>query len=385
MSLGPEGRESISALFLYYEGALAEGGGGVQLCTREYVNALKAAGFELKLIQVKNDRRFRSRVQRKLNPLPYTKEYCEHNVLADIAKVIDAGVRFVFLNQTVLRPIARALRAHLPNNCRIVLMSHGLRSVDQLHELRASANLRIAPIRQDGLLKMARQLVTESECSQYFDHIFCMNPIEVEIERWLGARSISWLPRTINAASLPWNPREGRIGYVGTLDHPPNLSGFMRFASAVAKLSPAKLSLRLVGRPKTVGEKISRQFSFVDYLGPLSDEALSVEASTWCCFVNPIFDFVMGASMKLSVAIGWEIPIATTAAGQRGYSWNEGNIPTADTPDSLARLALRLSELKTSGEARTEISKVRRSTPTSSGIGLMIREALLRDSANCNS
>jgi hypothetical protein len=85
---------------------------------------------------------------------------------------------------------------------------------------------------------------------------------------------------------------------------------------------------------------LARRHGFVDYLGPLNDDALRAEAATWCCFVNPIFVYSKGCSTKLAVALGWGLPIATTRYGARGYLWDEGAIPLADDPTELADLVL---------------------------------------------
>src|SRR6202030_3441853 len=185
-----------------------------------------------------------------------------------------------------------------------------------------------------------------------------------EIERWLGAKAVTWLPRTIpHRAPLCWSPNPDRIGFVGTLDHPPNKDGLIRFLQALEPLAPENVELRLVGGPTAVGKELAERFRSVRYLGPLSNEHLDGEAATWSCFVHPLFCYARGCSTKLAVALSWQIPIATTAAGCRGYVWRDGVLPLAETPDLLARLALRLTQHEAGLEARGQIQAIADSMP----------------------
>ena len=67
------------ALFVYFEGALDDVPGGVQLCTREYYQSLEYAGFSLKAIKVENDKRISNRVKRKLDPQTYNYAFDPEN------------------------------------------------------------------------------------------------------------------------------------------------------------------------------------------------------------------------------------------------------------------------------------------------------------------
>ena len=61
----------MKALLLAHEHSLAEGGGGQQLCTREYRGGLIAAGFDVSDVTFNTDRRMLTRLQRKYQPQPY--------------------------------------------------------------------------------------------------------------------------------------------------------------------------------------------------------------------------------------------------------------------------------------------------------------------------
>ena len=212
------------------------------------------------------------------------------------------------------------------------------------------------------------------------DHVFCLAPFEAEIERWLGAKAVTWLPRTIpNRMPLSWSPHPHRIGFVGTLDHPPNQDGLVRFLKALDPLAPKNLEVRLVGGPTAMGNKLAERFRTVQYLGPLSNEGLDSEAATWSCFVHPLFCYARGCSTKLAVALSWQIPIVTTPAGRRGYVWREGVLPVTETPEALAHLALSLTQPQAAYEARKQIQAIADSMPRLNEVAVSFRDALLKN------
>jgi hypothetical protein len=374
----------LNGVFIYFEGAFAKNGGGVQICTREYFETLQAAGFNLKALEVKNDRRILNRVRRKLRPRPYRYLFNSEKVINDLKDRIPETFTHIFLNQSILRPLAKLIREHLDRDFCITILSHGLPSVDYLHELRISLDSSFSNHNSPRMTKLASLLIEESWQSQYIDYVFCLSTLEVEIERWLGAKSATYLPRIISASSLTWKPRYSRVGYVGTLDHPPNEEGLVLFLEALEKHTSEKIHLRLIGSPKAKGIAIANRFSFVEYLGRLPDDELREEASTWNCFVHPLFCNAMGCSTKLGIAIGWEIPIATTTMGCRGYAWHSGKMPIADTPETLAQLVLSFMDKNASQQIRKEISKIKYSSPKTFEIATLIRTALtLSDQRPC--
>src|SRR5207248_2611035 len=97
--------------------------------------------------------------------------------------------------------------------------------------------------------------------------------------------------------------------------------------------------------------------------GPLSDHDLEREAATWSAFVHPLFCWARGCSTKLALALAWQLPIATTRAGARGYTWRDGTLPMADAPEAFARLASELVNPAAASRARQHVAAIARSSP----------------------
>jgi hypothetical protein len=190
---------------------------------------------------------------------------------------------------------------------------------------------------------LGEQLLVEAASRPAFDHVFTLAPFEAEIERWLGARQVTWLPQRVSAAPLPWAPVPGRAGFVGTLDHPPTVEALRLFLPELARRQDPPVRLRLVGGPAARGAEWAARFPCVDYLGPLDDAALEAEAATWTSYPQPLFCHARGASTKLATALGWRVPVVTTPAGARGYRWRAGGpvlaATAAEIADHVARLA----------------------------------------------
>jgi len=149
---------------------------------------------------------------------------------------------------------------------------------------------------------------------------------------------------------------------VGTLDHAPNLEGLVDALDAFAQVNQ-HAQIRIAGGPARIGAWLSGRYSFVDYLGPISNAALEEEAATWNAFLHPIFCNPRGSSTKLATAIGWKIPIVTTAAGRRGYKWREGNLVEAETPAQFALEATRLLDPSAAKIARDAVAQVADTSP----------------------
>lgn len=351
--------------------------GAVNLCSQEYLRTLEAAGFKLDIVTFEPDKRPLVRLKRKLWPRSYA-DIIPPYVAEEAATVArKTAARFVFLHMTDTAPLAASFRAMLGPDTKLVLLSHGMESVDYLHKLRTQEE--IAPIFRPRLRRgeLARQLCMEASQRQYIDHVLCLSPLEAEIERWLGAKAVTWVPRTVTAHPLPWNPTPGRIGFVGALDHQPNTEGLLLFARALEKIAPGGLRLRVVGAPEKVGRWFAQTFRFIDYLGSLNDVQLQIEAGTWHCFANPLFCYPRGCSTKLAVGLGWQLPVVTTSAGARGYVWSTGKLPVADTPDSLAQLAVGMLNHETAAAAKREVQRVGESAPTLEEVAATVGNALL--------
>ena len=296
----------VPAVFVSSRNSLAPAAGGVQLYTRELLETLRQAGFANHVLDYQTDMRPLVRLRRRLRPRPYTDRLRPELAGEIVACQQRTQGRFIFLSGVELAAVAGQVRARLGpgSDARLVLFSYGLDSVDYLHTARSNGSLRS----DKAALKLGRQLLAECEQRHFFDHVFCLAPFEAEIERWLGARRVGWIPRTIPAGqTLDWQPDPTRVGCVSTVDHPPNREGLRLFLAEFDRIAPAGTRFRLVGGPLESGRELTRPFKSVDFLGPLDDAALRAEASTWSCFVHPIFCYAMGCSTKLAVALGWRL------------------------------------------------------------------------------
>ncbi|MFT3722184.1 MAG: glycosyltransferase family 4 protein [Hyphomonadaceae bacterium] len=174
------------------------------------------------------------------------------------------------------------------------------------------------------------------------DGVVSISAYDAQTEGWLGSRQATWLPRMVSLAALDWRPHADRFGFVGTLDHAPNLEGLEAILVAIASSKSEAIRIRIVGGPDRIGRWLASRFPFVDYLGTLDDAGLKAEASTWRAFLNPIFCQARGCSTKVATALSWGIPVVTTEYGRRGYVWSDGCVIEADTPAAFARQMLDL-------------------------------------------
>lgn len=370
-----------TGIFVSGAAFLADLPGGVQQCTREYIATLQAAGLELHFCPCEPDRGVTTRAIKKLWRSNYFRPAEPRLVERIVTMAKHNSAKFVFLNQVNLASISAELRTLLPSDCRIVVLSHGLESTDLLHALRLKDELSFTLPRYFFAKQLlGDSLLREASYRRNVDLVLCLSPFDVELERWLGARRAAWLPRTISAAPLKWNPHGDRVGFVGTLDHPPNIEGLLLFLPSItAKAGSAGVRIRVVGEPSRVGQRLSDEFAAVDYLGGLADGALMEEASTWNCFVHPIFCQPRGCSTKLATAIGWGLPIVTTSAGRRGYEWRRGSISIVDSLDELSDRCLQMMDPQFAEHARAQVSEVAQSSPTIREMGCRLVSLLEMD------
>jgi hypothetical protein len=369
----------MKALFVTTVNALgAEGSakGGVQVCTAEYLTVLCAAGFEISTITFTPDQRLQTRVKRRLCPMPYQGLIPPSLAVRVVDEIKRTGAQVVFLNLVDLAPLAGEVRQLNGTNFKIILLSHGLHSADILHNLRIeSSRLGCANTRRRDLLWLSRHLAVESIQRQFIDHVFCLSEFEVGLERWIGSRSVSWLPRIVEIKPLAWQPNVGRFGFVGTLNHPPNAEGLNLFLKALV-LHDVSARVRVVGGPIEAAQELSIKYPVVDYLGQLDDQQLAREAATWTCAVHPLFCYARGCSTKLATYLAWQIPVVTTPQGSRGYSWKEGNIPQANDPNGLVKLALSMNKPEVVAAARMDLAKVAATSPTLHDVAQMVALSL---------
>lgn len=359
------------ALFVSHYCALSSAMGGVQRCTQEYLETIKQAGFEPTIVEFRDDRRFMVRLRRKFLPQPYRDSLPPDLADRCVREAERIGAQWIFLNHTNPLPAVPAMRITAGGAHRFyVFLSHGADSTDYLleSEFRGTAGTNASS------LFLGRMLFAEAEQRKQLDAVFCLSSQDEVIEKWLGSQCTLVLPRICPANPLESRPVKGRIGTVATLSHGPNIEG-VRLSAEALRAHP-EVTLRLVGGPVEAGEQLAREFRNVDYVGRLDDAALREEATTWACFLNPVFPYAKGASTKLAVPLGWHLPIATTAAGARGYEWDAAAIPFTNSPAELAKRAAGLASLKGYEAERGKSARVASLAPTVAGLGQKVREFL---------
>lgn len=365
------------ALLVGHRNALRTEGGGVQACTREYMTALEAAGYRLRPVSFEFRSSLRARVLRRL--LPTTSNVpAPAGLLRTIRSTLHQGdVAVIFFALNLFAEVSRELRREFPK-VRQVLLSYGVESLDSMlaEELARRTNS-AGHFRAAAEWKLGRQLLEEAAQRRWMDAVLTLSPLEVEVEKWLGASRVLWVPRLVLEPPLTSKAVAGRVGCVSTLDHPPNLDGLLRLFDALERRALNGLRFRLVGQPESGGRALAARYAFIDYLGPLSDGELRDEASTWCCFVHPLFVYAKGCSTKLATALGWGLPIATTRSGARGYASVEGALPLANSPDELAELVVARSATDAFETGASQTAAAGAAAPSIAAVGAMVREFLL--------
>jgi hypothetical protein len=371
-----QGEAAAPALFIGHKNSLLDGGGGVQICNREYVAAISLAGYQLEIIPFEFHNTLFERVKRRFSPRVFAK-----TVPAGLTQAVDAAIRrtgaqTIFFSLAVFPELSKSLRSSRPQ-AQQVLLSHGVESIDFCIEQRVRRRLgRENRSRAMAERMLGAELLDEVEQRRFVDKVLTLSPFEVEIEQWLGAKEALWVPRTIMEQPLALQPVDGRVGCVATLSHPPNLDGLVSLFDALQDQVPANFRFRLVGGPPADGELLAGRYRFIEFLGKLTDEELRAEARTWCGFVHPMFVFAKGCSTKLAVALGWGLPIVTTTFGIRGYVWDEAVLPVASTPGDLASLVVDYSAIKTFDHHKAMTDKVASLTPDMATVSRGIRSFL---------
>lgn len=365
-------------LFISDQGHLdSEIPGGVQICTREYMELLEGCGFNLTILPVSPRRNIQHRILTRIFPDPYSR-YDESSI-ADraISRVVDGNISVIAINQVNLLPVGAILKDRLDREIKILALSHGNESGDTLHEvLRRSSGWfdRLA-----GAFQMGRMLIQEARLfTHVVDLMLCMSEIEQQINAWLGIERSMVVPRTFSPNFLDWSPVPGRFGFVGTLNHLPNHEGIRRLLKALERqhrTDSPDVDVRIVGGPKDSGRALENRFPTVTYCGRLSQEDFKREAATWGLFLNPIWWNARGATTKLAQAVNWGVPVVTTTAGMRGYTWSKGRVRVADTPIDMATLLIEASrEPKRLQQYAEEIRTVAHNGPTIEELSVSLSE-----------
>lgn len=376
----------MRALFLYNKADLyAAIPGGVQLCSKAFLDIVAALAGEPVMYPVPPSRSLLSRLLYRMNLNNYTGYRTQKESSRLYELISSRKITHVFINKSELMRFSKAIKQMpLQHPPMIILMSHGNESGDLLAELSGTAPRYRRFLRYTGILKLGLTLYTESFFRRrYIDMVCSMSEEECAIERWLGMNEPFFIPGTIeqdlSRPPLTQNPaaEESIFGYVGTLNHEPNIRALQQLFSIIEQRQ-VNFSIQIAGKPETVGKALESRYSFVRYLGVLPDEALNEEMRSWSFFINPIFHYSRGASMKLASAIAREIPVITTRAGRRGYLWSEGSlIETNDSPEAFAaqmeQCALTNYDYQ---KALAEVRLVKTHSLSTAAIAQQLKEAL---------
>lgn len=222
---------------------------------------------------------------------------------------------------------------------KVVLCSHGNESGDYLHTFTRFKDDQPFYRSFFSSIALGRLMKKESYFRQeLLDAVLTVSPVEESLEKWLGAKHVLMVPRTVNKRFLSRKIIKGRFGFIGDLTHSPNLYGIEQVCNAIQTLSSYEgIDIRIVGSPSVIGKQLSSKYPFVTFLGYLDNESLEHEASTWSFFINPVFYYSRGVSTKLAKALGWGLPVITTTIGYRGYLFNTGSLVIAESADEMAR------------------------------------------------
>jgi glycosyltransferase involved in cell wall biosynthesis len=287
--------------------------GGVQLCTNEFITYFEKAGYIIEIFRVQPALTKIKKLKIRMGLEAYSLYEIDHYVNSIVAKIRDSGINIILFNQVNLGHWAANLKNVLPHHVRYICLSHGNESGDYLHDLTQERK----PSFTDTW-RLGKLLIREKQIFQDLDGVITISEQETAIDSWIGAKRLLFLPRILKPNPVNWQPNNERIGFVGTLNHLPNLEGIRLLAEELTKVNFAA-ELVLVGGPELIGRKLAMQYPFIKYKGSLDNTQLLTEIQNWSLFLNPVFWYARGSSTKLAQAINWCIPVLTTPAGARGY------------------------------------------------------------------
>lgn len=361
--------KNTSGLFVSNRVHLAATPGGVQWCTNEYISTLNEV-VKLESLGYQTSRSVLHRLSRRLFPTPYGGRF-DQNTIWEICQAIDVHqADFVFLNNTEALSLAPTI-AKLRPKCNLVYLSHGVELTDVVNNLRLAAET--MPLAHKRTKWLGQLLVDEIRQRECLLGTICISQEDVLFEQWLGSSKVLFLPRMIVPHPIDRNPVDHRVGCVATLNHGPNLHGLKLLLDELNQLHNVRL--RLVGGPVEVGKSLALKYPCLDYLGPLSNDELKKEATTWWAFVNPIFCVARGASTKVATAIGWGVPVLTTPHGRRGYLWPD-SVQTYDSPSALAISCKDASSMVVAERNTADASAILSTSPPLDNLVCRVREFL---------
>lgn len=355
--------------------------GGVQICSKQFLDIIKEIADELYFFEVNYNKSLVFRILYRLNLDAYQSYSPKKYKVRLVQYLLAKEITHIFINKAELIKFSKIIKeAKLQIVPKIIIMSHGNESGDLLGDLTGlkpqSKNL----FRHFGILKLGLTLYLESWYrKRYVDLVCTMSEEENAIEKWLGVNSPLFIPRLINQKKdINRNPILNVFGYVGTLNHTPNIVALNQLCEEIkeAGINP---EIRIIGGPDHIGKKLANKYPFIKYLGALNDDQLQEEVRMWAFFLNPIFNYSRGASMKLAKAIEWEIPVITTTAGRRGYLFDDGKlIETDNTSFSMVNEINNLTNIPTNDyeTLATDIVKIKHSMPTATDLGYQLNKKL---------
>ena len=340
--------------------------GGVQLCSQEFYRFLEYCGFEIEPYYVEYNRNIFSRIRIKLQLDCYDAYNIKKDKISLLRHIKDNDIKYVFINHASAVRYSEVLKQYFGESIKICLLSHGNDSGDFLHTLTKPLNKPHGIKLYKQVFKLGRLLYYETlSRNRYLNMILTVSEVEKEIENWIGAKKVFYIPRAIHKefkSELKTNYKKG--GFMGRLDHQPNFIGFKKLCESLKQYSAKNdFEISLVGAPESLGKKFQKEYSFVNYKGELSDIELVKEVSTWSFIFNPVFWYSMGVSTKLAKAIEWEVPVISTTYGNRGYFWNEGEIIEKNTPEEMAEFFIdNINNKEIINYHKKEIIKIKQSS-----------------------
>jgi glycosyltransferase involved in cell wall biosynthesis len=327
---------------IYIDKSLNEG--GVRLCTEDYIELLSFK-FDLLIFSVENRKSIWYRILVKLGINQYNDFNNQPKVKELQNFILKNDITYLFLNQCNTAFFGIELKKYFGDKISVFICSHGNESGDLLHELTRFQN--VLPLYRKVLANWTLGKTIRAEVNQRangIDGVLTVSEVETQIENWLGAKKVFFVPRTIVSQPLPYNNRLGVVGFVGDLSHAPNFHGIKSVCEALNRIQNSKdLQIRIVGSATQESEVLRRDYQFVNCLGYLSNEELAIECESWSFFLNPVFYYSRGVSTKLAKALGMGLPVITTEIGNRGYQWEEGDLPTVNSPQQMASKILELA------------------------------------------
>jgi hypothetical protein len=356
-------QRQLKGLFVTNRRHVGDAPGGVQTCSREYLSLLNATGFNIDILPVDVDMRLGTRIRRRLRTSPYTGSIS----ITDSRRLVELSqdADLVFLNQVALASALQEMDSDGSLRSKTVLLSHGAEVTDLRHIARLKTSLPLSGKLQPSPDAALRNVLGDEIAARAgIAAALCLSLFDRDFERWLGVRHVAMIPRTVTPYPLVRSPVHQRFGFLGTLDHAPSLEGLVEILHIIGNLNPVEMSVRIVGGPERIGTWLAERYRSVQYLGPLPEDALLPEASTWSAFLNPIFCQARGCSTKVATALAWQLPIITTSLGRRGYVFSEGSLTEVESPDEFVAAMRYLMNPDANATAQQEVARAAQSCPS---------------------